>query len=510
MKKWITGVLVLVAGTAFPSDWTGAVSTDWFDAGNWVGAVPTNGSEQAASLFVNNLAVVADGDAVASTIYVGLNGAGANLQVNSGSLTGSAAMLLGYSNHRQASYIQSGGDVSVASLQVSRDANCASVMTVSGGTFSTDTSLIVGKKAKTTYVQTGGSVSAGTDLLLGSGLDGNADVTLTGGSITVAGDMSIGVGLNSLSTLRINGGTLDVGGTYTLDKNGMVTNIINGGTLTVGGQLFRKEAGTTFEFNSGTMKVYDMAWNGDLSVGNGTNEASLILQENADTHVVNADVLSVNSNSFLFGAGVLTGGAAGKRVGVKTGGTLSAGEGSGQIGTLIIGENQALVFGDQSALEFEATGSDADLIAVSNTLSFVSNAVVTVKLTDLGGADFSQEPVLLTYGNLIGFETVNWEVDTSGIGGGELWVVNYPDAGRLVLSEDAPPASSITFGEIGTGSDVINWTTTQDYGGLEYGVYYSTDLQLGFIPLETNLPATVTSLTNIIDAAHVFYKVMVE
>jgi hypothetical protein len=519
MKKWIAGIVVLVAGMAFSSDWTGAVSTDWFNAGNWTGAVPTNGSEQAANLFVINPTVLAGGDAAVSSLYVGLNGAGTTLQVDSGSLTGSGAMLVGYSNHRQASYIQTGGSVFVDSLQVSRDANCASTMTVSNGTFSTAGALILGKQAKTMYVQTGGSVTAGSDLLLGPGAAGDADVTLTDGSITVTGNMTIGVGLNSSSTLRINGGTLAVGGTYTLDKNGTVASIIDGGTLTVGGQLSRKEAGTTFELNSGTLSVYDMAYNGDLSVGDGTNSATLILQANADEHIVNTDVLSVNSNSSLYGAGTLIGGAAGKRIGVKAGGAISAGEGSGQIGTFTIGENQALVLGDQSVLEVEADASSADLITVSDTLAFVTNSTVTVTLADLGGADFSQDKVLLTYGNLVNFDQVNWVVDTSGAGGGNLWVMNDVANQKLILTSDAPPVPDVSSSGFGSGQDVINWTVVEDYGRFDYSVYYSTNLLDGFtlltnmadkIDASTNFIAAPTSFTNVIDAPTVFYKIVAE
>ncbi len=509
-RLYIDGSIEVVdTGTALPSDWTAAVSSDWFDAGNWSGPVPTNGSPQEATLFITTPAVVAGGDAAVSTLYVGQNSPAANLQVDSGSLTGSGAMLLAYSNHRAGSYTQAGGDVSVDSLQASRDANCLSTMTISGGTFASDTTLVLGKQAKTTYVQTGGSVSAGTVMLLGSGAGGAADITLSDGAIAVAGDASIGTGLGSSSILRLNGGTMDIGGVYTFGGSGSATNILSGGVLTVGGQLVRKAAGTTFEFNSGTLCVFDMAWNGDLEVGNGTDRATLILQENADEHVVNADVLSINSNSFLFGAGVLTGGAAGKRVGVKAGGVLSAGEGNGQIGTFTIGENQALVLGDGSVVEFEADASGADLIAVSDTLAFVSNSTVAVTLTDLGGADFSQDQVLLTYGTLINFDQVNWVVDTSGAGGGNLWVANDSVAGRLILTPDAPPASAVSFSGFGSGQDVINWTVVEDYGRLEYGLYYSTNLLDGFVPL-TNLDSTVTRFTNAIDASPVFYKITAE
>ena len=37
------GLLAATTPSRADFDWTGAVSTDWFDAGNWSGGVPTNG-----------------------------------------------------------------------------------------------------------------------------------------------------------------------------------------------------------------------------------------------------------------------------------------------------------------------------------------------------------------------------------------------------------------------------------------------------------------------------------
>jgi PKD repeat protein len=74
-------------------------------------------------------------------------------------------------------------------------------------------------------------------------------------------------------------------------------------------------------------------------------------------------------------------------------------------------------------------------------------------------------------------------------------------------SIDPPPASVVSFGaSFGNGQDVVNWTTTQGFGYV-YSVYYSTDLVTGFLPLQTDLPDTVQSLTNTIDAPVVFYKI---
>jgi hypothetical protein len=85
---------------------------------------------------------------------------------------------------------------------------------------------------------------------------------------------------------------------------------------------------------------------------------------------------------------------------------------------------------------------------------------------------------------------------------------------RLILQEEVvasepPPPPTVEqggSGSFGSGEDVINWTTVQG-SGYVYSVWYSTNLLDGFQPLETNLADTVQSITNIIDASPVFYKI---
>ncbi len=453
--------------------------------------------------------VVADDAAAASSITIGQNGVGPTLKVQSGSLTSAGTLLVGIQNYRSGQFEQTGGTVSVGAATIGQKTNADASLAVSDGTFSSTGNIIIGSAATGAYIQSGGTVNGGTSMFVGNVLNGIGTATITGGELNITDNLEMDSA--AIGSFYMNGGTVNIGGDWLLGENlgGTFAGSISGATVNVAGKFTRRTAGTTFSFSSGTLSVYDMAYNGDLEVGDGTSSATLILKENADEHIVNTDVLAVNSNSSLYGAGVLTAGAAGKRVGVKAGGTISAGEGSGQVGTFTIGENQALVLGDGSVLEVEADASSADLIAVSGTLSFVSNSTVTVTLTDLGGADFSQDHVLLTYGSVIYPDQVNWNVDTSAIGGGNLWVMHDSVNQELILTSDEPPVASVSIEEFGRGQDVINWTPVDDYGRFDYSVYYTTDLLDGFTLL-TNMDLSVTSFTNVIDAPTVFYKITAE
>lgn len=86
----------------------------------------------------------------------------------------------------------------------------------------------------------------------------------------------------------------------------------------------------------------------------------------------------------------------------------------------------------------------------------------------------------------------------------ESWADTYdPDWWTTQNCGDAPVIHPVLT-SFGRGQDVISWIPGP---GHVYHVYYSTNLQQGFQPLETNLPDTVQSLTNTISAPSVFYKI---
>ncbi|MDF7824509.1 hypothetical protein P4B35_10835 [Pontiellaceae bacterium B12227] len=443
MKKWMAGVLVMVAGSALAVSWvpTDSGTYSWFDAANWGGTLPASGT---TALIKNSesTVVIATQDATASLVQVGRNGFGPTLQVESGSLTSGGTLLVGFLNYRVGAFEQTGGAVSVGNVTVGQKTNADGTLTVSGGTFDSAGNIIIGSAATGHYTQSGGTVGTDASLIVGNAAGGVGDAAITSGTLNVRDLDMDGAGIG---TFNANGGTVNVSRDFLLGGTvgGTFDASLNGATVNVAGQMATRSAGMTFAFNSGTLKVNDMAWNGDLSVGNGTDSATLILQANADEHVVNADVLSINNNASLFGAGTLTGGAAGKNVSIGAGGLLSAGEGQSEIGTFEIGLNQSLSLADGAVIDFEADGSGSDQITVLDTLAF-AGGTISLKLDDLGGADFSQDMVLMTYGALSGFDSTAWSINADGVAGytgADFTVLNDTDSNSLVLSVIPEPAA---------------------------------------------------------------------
>ncbi len=448
MKKWITGIAVLAAGSAFSVDWvpTDTGTYSWFDAVNWGGTLPASGT---TALIKNSesTVVIAGQDATASLVQIGRDGLGPTLKVESGSLTSAGTLLVGFQNFKVGTFEQSGGAVSVGSVTIGQKVNADGTLNVSGGTFDSAGNIIIGSAATGHYTQSGGTVGTDESLIVGNVAGGVGDATITAGTLNVRDLDMDGAGIG---TFNANGGTVNVSRDFLLGGTlgGTYDGSINGATVNVAGQMATRAAGMTFSFNSGTLKVNDMAWNGDLSVGNGTDSATLILQANADEHVVNADVLEINNNARLYGAGTLTGGAAGKSVGIQSGGVISAGEGSAEIDMFSIGLNQTLSLADGSGIEFDADAGGSDLITVLDNILFAEDATVSLILNDLGGADFSQDMVLMTYGSLTGFDSVSWAINADGVAGytaADFAVLNDTVNSQLVLSQIPEPATMSLF-----------------------------------------------------------------
>ena len=81
--------------TAQANDWTGAVSNDWFTAGNWsnIAAVPTAGDDAVIDTMTPNPTSISGGNASASAVSIGDTGAGALQVSNGGVLTLSSPII---------------------------------------------------------------------------------------------------------------------------------------------------------------------------------------------------------------------------------------------------------------------------------------------------------------------------------------------------------------------------------------------------------------------------------
>lgn len=234
-----------------------------------------------------------------------------------------------------------------------------------------------------------------------------------------------------------------------------------------------------------------------------------------------------------------------------TGGSLTLSDGSINVGTVgtgfgmfifdgselsvtVAGANQDLnvgslgtlkLVGDASEDRLELTGSNGSLDFLANS---TCNPVVNNpgdKFLSVGGDIVISSGAILNVTNPGGVIDGTFDI-LSVVGGGSIVgdfsSINLPegafvaDNGQvdgtytiIVGNGDPttpPPAPVVSIVTVGTGQDVISWTTVPG-SGYVYSVYYSTNLLDGFIPLQTNLADTVQLWTNTIDVSPVFYQI---
>ena len=150
--------VVSVLASTTPSravDWTGTISTDWFDVGNWSAGVPTNATGTRIDTVTPNATVIGAAGAQATSLRVGVSG--------TGTLT-----------------IQNGGTVSSALGIIAVNAGSTGAVTVdgAGSSWTNSGSLYVGSGGSGTLtIRNGGAVSNGGGSYLGNrfGLDRRRD-----------------------------------------------------------------------------------------------------------------------------------------------------------------------------------------------------------------------------------------------------------------------------------------------------------------------------------------------
>ena len=150
------GLVLATTTQSLATDWTGANSTDWFDATNWSAGVPTSAVDTIIATVAPNATVVGAAGAQAHFLNVGVTG--------SGTLT-----------------IQNGGTVSDVIGSLGRGAGSTGAATVDGAgsawTNSSDLYAGVLSGTGTLTIQNGGAVS-NSDGFFGysAGLTGAATV----------------------------------------------------------------------------------------------------------------------------------------------------------------------------------------------------------------------------------------------------------------------------------------------------------------------------------------------
>ncbi len=244
---------VTYAAPLTATTWTGAVSTDWFTAGNWSAGVPTATVDAIIPAGTPFAPLIAAGTAAAQTLTLA---SGATLTQRGGSLVVGDAVTNNGTITSSGGVLTAGGTVT------------------NGGTFAnTGGNIVVG----------GSFTSTGTVL-------GNGGSFTVGGSFTNRG-ASATLTLNSGSTLSLGGnftntgGTVDGSGTGRLALTGSVTQVVNG-TLSTFPNL---TVGTGTAFTTGPVRIRStgsLTLNGNLSIGTG-QPFTLLSDANGTAFVVN-------------------------------------------------------------------------------------------------------------------------------------------------------------------------------------------------------------------------------
>ncbi|ANW02001.1 hypothetical protein LMTR13_19330 [Bradyrhizobium icense] len=285
------GICLVPAATSLPAaaqttDWTGAASSNWFDASNWTSGVPAAGGGVAAvDATVPNAPVVNAPGAATHVVAVGINAVGA-LTITGGGTLSSADGYVGYATlgshgtvtvtgpgsnwgNSQVLYvgyfgtgtltIEAGGTVSSVDGYVAAISSSAGTVTVTGAgsTWTNSGNLFAGGGGTGTLTIADGATVSSVDGYVGNDDSARGTVTVTDAGSTWTNSGNLFVGRAGTGTLTIaNGGTVSNTDGYlghSVFSHGTMTVTGNGSTWINSGNLFVGRAGT------GTLTIADGA-----------------------------------------------------------------------------------------------------------------------------------------------------------------------------------------------------------------------------------------------------------
>ena len=200
-------VLVVSLTNSLSAQWTGAVSSDWYNAANWTGAVPTSGDTTAI-------------DSSKPLTWPIIDGGNAN----------TGQLRIGYTADYQGELTVTGGaSLNVnGELRIGRKSNDGSgqavgILNISGETTTINVADQIehGRHGHGTINMSGGYLHCDTVLQMAYRFDGTGTVYLSGGTIDLGGNPGIVVygndGVPDTALIDISGGTLTLAGNQVPD-----------------------------------------------------------------------------------------------------------------------------------------------------------------------------------------------------------------------------------------------------------------------------------------------------
>jgi T5SS/PEP-CTERM-associated repeat protein/autotransporter-associated beta strand protein len=514
-----TAVLAVMLATPMParaSEWTGTASSDWFDAANWTGGVPT--SSDATDISTGPTAVIAAPGAQSQYGFI------ASIPFSTGALTvtgtgstwtSSRELYVGHSGNGTLT-IENDGTVSNRYGYIGYNADSTGTVTVDGATSAWTNSglLMVGALGNGTLtIQNGGAVS-NDEGYIGFGSSSTGTATVNGTYSTWTNSGFLYVGPNGNGTLNIqNGGTVSAAGVVIASSATGTLNIgaasgqtaVAPGTLTTPTVAFGAGTGSIVFNHTATNYAFDPAISGPGSVKAEAGTTTLTANNSyTGATTVSGGTLLVTgaiyqSSGLTVDAGATVGGT-GFLPTATINGTLAPGVNG--IGTVTVrGGNLTFGAGSTYAVDISPSAADrTDVVANSAALAgtvrarFEPGAYVTKQYTilhadnGLGGSMFGGLTTLnmpagltaaLSYGSNDVFLnlTAQLGLDAAGLGGNQSNVANsingyFNNGGALPAGflplfglSGAPLSTALSqlSGEATTGAQQAGMTLTGQF-----------------------------------------------
>jgi T5SS/PEP-CTERM-associated repeat protein/autotransporter-associated beta strand protein len=317
-----TATIALLAATSSThaqTNWTGAVSTNWFTAGNWSAGVP-NAAIGAIIDTTTNAPVIATPGALAQSVLVGQFATGALTISNAGTLTNGFGAVGGAPGSQGVTTVTGAGSMwtNTASLQVGGNAN-GTLTIAAGGTVTSVGGAIgiggagFGSQGTVLITGQGSSWSSSPGIEVGT-LGGTGALTIADGG-TASGPIFIASTAGSIGTVNIGAaagdpavapGTLNSasvafgGGTGSFNFNHTSTNYVFAPTISGNGTV-NVLAGTTVLTAENTYTGATTI-NGGALIVNGSIASSILTTVNnraALSGIGTVGTTVVNAGGFL-------------------------------------------------------------------------------------------------------------------------------------------------------------------------------------------------------------------
>ena len=192
------------------TNWTGTVSSDWFNAGNWTAGVPTNVPPPGTSVNIDtttpNPTAITSAGATAFNVNVGQVGTGMLTIQNGGTLTDQAASVAAFPGSQGTVVVSGAGSSWTNSgLLVVGFFGTGTVTIQNGGVVNSDGGFVglVGT-GTVTVTGPGSAWSSSSGLTIGN--QGTGTLTIAEGGIVAAPSVAIATGAGSIGTLNIGAG----------------------------------------------------------------------------------------------------------------------------------------------------------------------------------------------------------------------------------------------------------------------------------------------------------------